>query len=37
MIYYCMSDIHGCLSAFNEALGIVLEHIKIEIFEFLQK
>ena len=27
MIYYCMSDIHGCLSAFNSALELVLEHL----------
>ncbi|MDE6519211.1 MAG: metallophosphoesterase [Ruminococcus sp.] len=27
MIYYCMSDIHGCLSAFNEALDMVLDKL----------
>lgn len=27
MIYYCMSDIHGCLSAFNEVLDMVLDKL----------
>ena len=27
MICYCMSDIHGCLSAFNSALELVLEQL----------
>ena len=27
MKYYCMSDIHGCLSAFEEALELVLPHL----------
>lgn len=30
MIYYCISDIHGCLSAFNNALNIVIEHLEEE-------
>ena len=27
MICYCISDIHGCLNAFNKALDLILEHI----------
>ena len=30
MIYYCISDIHGCLSAFNNALNVVIEHLEEE-------
>lgn len=28
MKIYCMSDIHGCLAEFEEALALVLEHLK---------
>lgn len=28
MIYYCISDIHGCLSAFEQALELVLDHLE---------
>ena len=27
MIYYCMSDIHGCIGAFENALELVLPHL----------
>ena len=28
MRIYCMSDIHGCLAAFEEALDLVKEHLE---------
>ena len=28
MKIYCMSDIHGCLAEFDEALSLVLEHLQ---------
>lgn len=30
MRIYCMSDIHGCLPEFEEALSMVLEHLEKE-------
>lgn len=27
MLIYCMSDIHGCIAEFEEALALVLEHL----------
>lgn len=27
MIYYCISDIHGCLSAFNDGLKLIIGHL----------
>ena len=28
MKIYCMSDIHGCLAEFEEALSLVMEHLE---------
>lgn len=28
MKIYCMSDIHGCLAEFDEALSLVIEHLE---------
>ena len=28
MIIYCMSDIHGCLAEFEDALSLVLDDIE---------
>ena len=30
MNIYCMSDIHGCLAEFDEALSLVTEHLESE-------
>ena len=30
MIYYCISDIHGCLFAFQNALDIIISHLNEE-------
>ena len=30
MIYYCISDIHGCLFAFQNALDIITSHLSEE-------
>ena len=28
MKIYCMSDIHGCLAEFEQALSLVMEHLE---------
>ena len=28
MRIYCLSDIHGCLAEFEEALSLIMEHLE---------